>query len=151
MPGPDIMRLTRDEYERAPGASRPRPDGRVGRPGNGPAHHVVSSGIARVVLMAAVAIAVIDAFGVGPGSNIGRGLFVALTYTATIFDKMVIAGAGSITARGLIERVGMVEVLWSHWALAFLPMSVVTIFLVWQLALRLFPPEREEPAGGAAF
>ncbi len=112
---------------------------------------VVPSGIARVVLMAAVAIAVIDAFGVGPGSNIGRGLFVALTYTATIFDKMVIAGAGSITARGLIERVGMVEVLWSHWALAFLPMSVVTIFLVWQLALRLFPPEREEPAGGAAF
>jgi sodium-dependent dicarboxylate transporter 2/3/5 len=112
---------------------------------------VVPSGIARVVLMAAVAIAVIDAFGVGPGSNIGRGLFITLTYTATIFDKMVIAGASSITARGLIERVGGVEVLWSQWALAFLPVDLITIFLAWRLTLWLYPPEREEPAGGAAF
>ena len=101
--------------------------------------------------MAAVAIAVIDAFGVGPGSNIGRGLFVTLTYTATIFDKMVIAGAGSITARGLIERVGMVEVLWSQWALAFLPLDIITILLAWRLTLWLYPPEREEPVAGAAF
>jgi len=112
---------------------------------------VVPSGIARVVLMAAVAIAVIEAFGVGPGSNIGRGMFITLTYTATIFDKMVIAGAASITARGLIERVGMVEVLWSHWALAFLPVDLITIVIAWRLTLRFYPPERDAPAGGAAF
>jgi anion transporter len=112
---------------------------------------VVPSGIARVVLMAAIAIAVIDAFGVGPGSNIGRGLFITLTYTATIFDKMVIAGASSITARGLIERAGGVEVLWSQWALAFLPVDIITIALAWRLTLWLYPPEREAPAGGAAF
>lgn len=112
---------------------------------------LVPSGIARVVLMAAVAIGIIEAFGVGPGSNIGRGLFITLTYTATIFDKMVIAGAASITARGLIERVGMVEVLWSQWALAFLPVDVTTIFLAWRLTMWLYPPELAMPAGGAAF
>ncbi len=112
---------------------------------------VVPSGIARVVLMAAIAIAVIEAFGAGPGSNIGRGLFVTLTYIATLFDKMVIAGAGSITARGLIERLGMVTVLWSQWALAFMPVAIVTIVVAWRLTLWLYPPERESPAGGPAF
>ena len=34
---------------------------------------LVPSGIARVVLMAAVALGLIEAFGVSPGSNIGRG------------------------------------------------------------------------------
>jgi hypothetical protein len=33
-------------------------------------------------------------------------MFLILSYTANIFDKMIIAGAGSITARGLIERRG---------------------------------------------
>ena len=103
---------------------------------------MVPSGIARVVLMAAVAIAVIEAFGAGPGSDIGRGMFITLTYTATIFDKMVIAGAASITARGLIERAGGVEVLWSHWALAFLPVDLITIVLAWRLTLWLYPGTR---------
>ena len=90
---------------------------------------VVPSGIARVVIMAAVALGLIEAFGAGPGSNIGRGMFIVLTYTASIFDKMLIAGAASITARGLIEKVGEVEVLWSHWALAYLPCDLITIFV----------------------
>jgi anion transporter len=112
---------------------------------------LVPSGIARVVLMAAVAIGIMEVFGVGRGSNIGRGMFITLTYTATIFDKMIIAGAASITARGLIERVGKVEVLWSQWALAFLPVDLITIFLAWRVTIWLYPPERELAASGTAF
>src|SRR6266853_6241972 len=74
---------------------------------------IIPSGIARVVIMAAVALGLIEAFGMGPGSNIGRGMFLIITYTAGVFDKMIIAGAASITARGAIERFGGVEVLWS--------------------------------------
>ncbi len=112
---------------------------------------LVPSGIARVVLMAAVALGLIEAFGVGPGSNIGRGMFIILTYTATIFDKMIIAGAASITARGLIEKVGGVEVLWSRWLLAFLPCDLITIFVAWRLTLWLYPPEKRALPGGADF
>lgn len=112
---------------------------------------LVPSGIARVVLMAAVALGLIEAFGVGPGSNIGRGMFIILTYTATIFDKMIIAGAASITARGLIEKLGEVEVLWSRWLIAYLPCDLVTIFVAWKLTLWLYPPERKALPGGAAF
>ena len=110
---------------------------------------LVPSGIARVVLMAAVALGLIEAFGVGPGSNIGRGMFIILTYTATVFDKMVIAGAASITARGLIEKIGQVPVLWSRWFLAYLPCNLLTILIAWLLVLRLYPPERPDLPGGA--
>jgi sodium-dependent dicarboxylate transporter 2/3/5 len=112
---------------------------------------VVPSGMARVVIMAAVALGLIEAFGAERGSNIGRGMFIILTYTACLFDKMVIAGAASITARGLIEKVGQVEVLWSHWALAYLPCDLITIFAAWRLTLWLYPPERQTLPGGAGF
>src|SRR5712664_3891587 len=84
---------------------------------------LVPSGIARVVIMAAIAIGLVDAFGLGVGSNVGRGMFIILTYTAGIFDKMVIAGAAAITGRGSIESIGGVHVLWSQWLVAYLPIE----------------------------
>ena len=110
---------------------------------------LVPSGIARVVIMAAIAIGLVEAFGLGMGSNVGRGMFIILTYTAGIFDKMVIAGAASITARGLIQKVGHVEVLWSKWFLGYLPCSLITIFVAWRLTLWFFPPEKPGLPGGA--
>ena len=112
---------------------------------------LVPSGIARVVIMAAVALGLIEAFGLGPGSNVGRGMFLILTYTASIFDKMIIAGAASITARGLIERVGQVPVLWSKWFLAYLPCDLITIFVAWRLTLWLYPPEKSDLPGGGGY
>ena len=112
---------------------------------------IVPSGIARVVIMSAVAAGLVEAFGYGRGSRIGKGMFIVLVYTATIFDKMIIAGAASITARGLIERVGEVHVLWSQWFLAYLPCDIITIFVAWRLVLWMYPPERETLPGGAAF
>lgn len=112
---------------------------------------LVPSGVARVVIMAAVALGLMEVFGVGRSSNIARGMFIILTYTASIFDKMIIAGAASITARGLIEKVGDVEVLWSRWFLAYLPCDLITIFVAWRLTLYLYPPERAELPGGSAY
>jgi anion transporter len=102
----------------------------------------VPSGIARVVIMSAVAIGLIEAAGLGPGSNLGRGMFIILTYTANIFDKMIIAGAAAITAQGLIAQNGHVEVLWSRWFWAFLPVTGLTILVAWRLTLWFYPPER---------
>src|SRR5436190_8653321 len=109
---------------------------------------LVPSGIARVVIMAAVALGLLEAFGVTRRSHIARGMFIILTYTATIFDKMIIAGAASIIARGIIERVGGVEVLWSRWFLAYLPCDVITIVIAWRLTLYFYPPEKPTLPGG---
>src|SRR6202158_4541878 len=86
-----------------------------------------------------------------PGSNVCRGIFIIITYTASIFDKAIIAGATSVTARGLIERFGGVQVLWSQWVLAYLPCDLITIFAAWRLPLWLFPPEKLSLPGGSAF
>jgi solute carrier family 13 (sodium-dependent dicarboxylate transporter), member 2/3/5 len=112
---------------------------------------VVPSGIARVVIMAAIAMGLVDAFGVGKGSNIARGMFIVLVYQATIFDKMVIAGASSITARGAIETFGGVPVLWSQWALAYLPCDIIVMIVAWRLALWLYPPESVTLPGGSEY
>jgi sodium-dependent dicarboxylate transporter 2/3/5 len=112
---------------------------------------IVPSGIARVVIMAAIAMGLIEAFGVDRRSNIARGMFVILVYQATIFDKMLIAGASSITARGAIERFGHVDVLWSQWFLAYLPCDILVMIVAWRLALWMYPPETAELPGGAEF
>jgi solute carrier family 13 (sodium-dependent dicarboxylate transporter), member 2/3/5 len=112
---------------------------------------LVPSGIACVVIMAAVAVGLIEVFGLPRGSNVGRGIFVTLTYTAGIFDKMVIAGATSILARGLIERTTGIEVYWSQWLLAFFPCVVVTMVVIWRLVLWLYPPEEAAQGGGVQF
>lgn len=109
---------------------------------------VVPSGIARVIIMASIALGLAEAFDAQPGSNVSRGMFLVLCYTANIFDKMIVAGAASITARGLIEKVGGVEVLWSYWFIAFLPCSIITVLAAWWLTLKLFPPESVALAGG---
>ena len=109
---------------------------------------VVPSGIARIVIMAAIALGLVEAFRLQPGSNGARGMFLIITYTAALFDKMIIAGASSITARGLIERIGEVDVQWSQWFVAFLPCHVITVIAAWLLTLWLFPPEKTEFASG---
>jgi anion transporter len=112
---------------------------------------IVPSGIARVVIMAAIVIGLVDAFGLAKGSNLGRGMFIILVYQATIFDKMVIAGASSITARGAIQTFGGVNVLWSQWGLAYLPCDIIVMLIAWRLALRMYPPEVAALPGGREY
>jgi len=112
---------------------------------------LVPSGMARVTIMAAVAVGLMEAFGLGVGSNIGRGMFLILTYTAGVFDKTIIAGAAAITGRGIMENMGHTEVLWSRWLLAYLPSDIATILVAWRLTLWLYPPENASLPGGIQF
>jgi solute carrier family 13 (sodium-dependent dicarboxylate transporter), member 2/3/5 len=112
---------------------------------------LVPSGMARVTILAAVASGLVGAFGLRPGSNVGRGMFLILTYTAGVFDKTIIAGAASITGRGIIESAGHTQVLWSRWLAAYLPSDVVTILVAWRLTLWLYPPEKPSLPGGVEY
>jgi sodium-dependent dicarboxylate transporter 2/3/5 len=111
----------------------------------------VPSGIACVIIMAGVALGLMEVFELERGSNIGRGVFVTLTYTAGMFDKIVIAGAASILARGLIQKTAHIEIYWSLWFLAFFPVTIVVILFLWRLVVWLYPPEKETIDGAASF
>lgn len=110
---------------------------------------LVPSVIARVVIMAAITLGLIEVFGVSKGSNIGRAMFITLTLTAGVLDKTIISGASAITAHGLMEKFGGTPISYTRWLLAFLPCSAVTIPATWRLALWLYPPERKELPGGS--
>jgi di/tricarboxylate transporter len=98
---------------------------------------IVPSGLARVVILATIALALIEAFRAEKGSNVARGMFLIMTYTGNLFDKMILAGAGSITAAGAMAKFGGVDVLWAQWLWAFLPCSIVTVLVAWRLTLWL--------------
>jgi anion transporter len=108
---------------------------------------LIPTGTGRVVVMATIALGLIRLFGVPGNSNIARGMFLIITYTATIFDKMILAGAASVVARGAIVENGGVELTWGLWFISFLPCDIVTIFFAWRLTLWLYPPEVESLAG----
>src|SRR5437870_258016 len=113
------------------------------------AHKALAVGL--FMIAAWIAMELVGAFDVGKGSNIARGMFIILVYQATIFDKMVIAGASSITARGAIEKFGEVPVLWSQWALAYLPCDIIVMIVAWRLALWMYPPETATLPGGSEY
>jgi solute carrier family 13 (sodium-dependent dicarboxylate transporter), member 2/3/5 len=112
---------------------------------------LVPSGPPRVIIMSTVALGLVEAFGLGKGSNVGRGMFLILTYTASVFDKTIIAGAASIIARGAIEKYGHVQVLYSKWLLAYIPSDIVMILVAWRLMLWFYPPEKDSLPGGSSF
>ncbi len=112
---------------------------------------LIPNGLARVVILAPVALGFVEALGMAPGSNIGRGMFLILTYTSGVFDKTIIAGTAAITARGLIETVGRVPVQWSRWLFAYLPSDIIIILAAWRITLWLFPPEKTSLSGGISF
>lgn len=112
---------------------------------------IVPSGVAKTLILCAIAIGMIEAFGLSEGSNIGKGLVLAMTYQSGQFDKMIVAGASSILARGLIESMGKVELPWGLWFIAFVPMIVINILVQWWLIQRLFPPEKRTLEGGPAY
>src|SRR5262249_13855778 len=105
---------------------------------------LVPSGIARVTILAAIAVGTVQALGFGNRTNIGKGLLITVTYTAAIFDKMVIAGATSILARGVIDQAGKVRVLYGVWLIAYFRCSILTILCCWRLILWLYPPEHPQ-------
>lgn len=112
---------------------------------------IVPSGLACVVIMASIALGLMEVLDVQPGSNFGRGVFITLTFTAGFFDKMVLAGASSILGRGLIEKATHQPVYWSLWLLAFLPCALVTIPATWWLILKLYPDQEVAPERASAF
>jgi len=109
---------------------------------------LVPSGVARVIILAGIALGVVKAMGWGPEALPARGLFVLLTASSTLFDKMMLTGGAAIVAQGIIEKVGQVPVYWSQWFFAHLPTHLLSIVACWIIILWLFPVRKTEWGSG---
>src|SRR5215469_6304514 len=112
---------------------------------------LVPSGMAQLAIIAPMILGVMAAFGVEKGSNIGRGLFIILTYTCGLFNKMVLAGGASILTRGLVEKLTGKPISWTLYFIAYLPAVLLTIFACWLTILWLYPPEKKQLPGGRKY
>ncbi len=100
---------------------------------------LIPSGIARVALLGAVVAGLLQSLGVARSALPARGLMLAVTCAASIFDKMVLAGTSSILASGIIEELSGIRVSYAQWFLAYLPCDVLTVLACWRLMAWLFP------------
>ncbi len=112
---------------------------------------LVPSGMAQVAIIAPMLMGMVVAFGVEKGSNIGRGMFIILTYTCGLFNKMILAGGASILTRGLVEKLTGHPISWSLYFIAYLPATLLTIVACWLTILWLYPPEKKELPGGRKY
>src|SRR5579884_1547637 len=112
---------------------------------------VVPSGMAQLAILAPMVMGIVNAFGVEKGSRIGRGLFVILTYSCGLFNKMILAGGATVLARGLVQRITGQAIPWSTYFIAYLPAILVTVAASWLVVIWLYRPRRRRiPASGAA-
>ena len=102
---------------------------------------LVPSGIARVIILAGIALGVLKSAGWGPEALPARGLFVILTVSSSLFDKLMITGGTSIVAQGIIEKVGRTPVYWSRWLFAHVPTIALSILACWGIVLWPFSRE----------
>jgi anion transporter len=110
---------------------------------------LVPSGNAQIALLAPVLIHLINALGVPSTINIAKGCFVIVVYASVLIGKMFLNSAPAILVRGIIEYQVGLNLMWSQWFIACLPLSLVTIFTCWATALWLYPPERRVLPGGS--
>src|SRR5205085_8822160 len=103
---------------------------------------LVPSGMAQLAILAPMVMGVVKAFGVEKGRRIGRGLFVILTYSCGLFNKMILAGGATVLARGLVEKITGQAIPWSQYFIAYLPAILVTVVASWLIVMWLYPPER---------
>lgn len=104
----------------------------------------VPSGIARVTILAAIVLGLIDAAGLRGDASPARGLMLAVTYSGGLFDKMILAGATAILASGLIERLTGQRLTYASWITAFGPALALSVGVCWSCTLWLYPDRARE-------
>ena len=112
---------------------------------------LIPNAVARVSMLAPIAIGILGAYGLGKQSRAGKGMFLILTYSCPLFAKMMMSGPAAIFTRGVIEEQTGVQIFWSQWLFAFLPVVVVTILASWILVRWIYPAEVHELPGGKEY
>src|SRR5262249_19782118 len=112
---------------------------------------MIPSGPPRVILLGTIVLGVVRAYGMERTSTLARSLILAITFSASLFDKGIIDSTPSILARNFIAELAHVPVSWSQWFIAYLPLDIFNIIITWWVLQRMFPLESSELPGGVVF
>jgi hypothetical protein len=107
---------------------------------------IVPSGVSRVVILAAICIGIVDAFGASEG-NVSRGLFIIFLHGHDLRQDAD-CGGGLDPGAWLDQARRRRPVYYSQWFLAYLPCDLITV-ACWAAVLWLYPPEKKGTGGRA--
>ena len=111
---------------------------------------MIPAGPPRVILLGTIVLGVVQTYGLERSSNVGKSLILAITFSASLFDKGIIGSTPSILARNLITEFGHISVSWSQWFIAYAPLNLFNIVITWWVLQRMFPAETNKLPGGMA-
>ncbi len=113
---------------------------------------MVPTAAGRISMILPVCLGIIGAAGIRAPSNFAKAMFIGTSHVS------IMAGIGLMTAAGAtVYAAGAFDTLitfrWTYlgWLAAFFPIVVVFVPVLWWILLRVFPPEREDLGGGAAY
>src|SRR5262245_18706613 len=111
---------------------------------------MIPAGPPRVILLGTIVLGVVQTYGLERSSNVAKSLILAITFSASLFDKGIIGSTSSILARNLITEFGHVPMSWSQWFIAYAPLNLFNIVVTWWVLQRMFPAETDKLPGDMA-
>ena len=112
---------------------------------------VMPSGMGPLSLLASLTIGLVKAAGLNERGNFTRGLLVMITTICGLVSVMVLSGATSMMTRGIVEEQTGIQMLWSQWLLACLPLNFLTMIAAIIIVRWLYPPEIQELHGSREY
>lgn len=100
----------------------------------------VPNGMGRLGVLLPISIGLVEFLQEQAGENIKKSIMLAVTFVPYVSTVSLLTGAsGSIYAAGLFDS--MLGFKWSYlfWAVVMVPGSLLILFLLWVLLLRMFP------------
>jgi sodium-dependent dicarboxylate transporter 2/3/5 len=111
----------------------------------------VPSGMGRIAILAPLTAGIFQAAGLNGRSNLVRGFFAVLTAFSGLSDVMILSGATTMMTHAILQEQAGIQVLWSQWLIAFLPLNIAMIFASVAITRCLYPGEMSKLAGGRQY
>jgi solute carrier family 13 (sodium-dependent dicarboxylate transporter), member 2/3/5 len=105
--------------------------------------------VANAALMTAIAVGVIQAFGIDRKGNLAKCLLLSVAFSIGFSGMGILtAGIAPVQAVKFIEDATGVKISWLQWSMYGLPFSIALATVLFFLILKLFPPEIKAIDGG---
>jgi len=112
---------------------------------------LMPSGMGPLSLLASLTLGLVKAAGLNERGNFTRGLLVMITTICALVSVMVLSGATSMMTRGIVEEQTGIQILWSQWLFACLPLNLLTMIATIAIVRWLYPAEIRELHGGREY
>ncbi|MFZ7104064.1 MAG: SLC13 family permease [Peptococcaceae bacterium] len=113
---------------------------------------LIPTAAGRVSIMVPICLGMIKAMQLEPGCNIGKSMFISISFCSFIGSIGLMTGAVSMVyATGIFTSLANYSWSYIDWMLALMPSVIIINFAIWLLFLKIFPPEINYIPGGTVF